>query len=87
MFDEKNVYIRQAEVKGSFKQNANGTYLINELTVNSSLKNYKKVLHDAFEITMEELVSRNSEFDKNKKIPPATPTKNKKTNNMTGVRA
>jgi len=36
---------------------------------------------------MEELVSRNSEFDKNKKVPPATPTKNKKTNNMTGVRA
>jgi len=79
MFDEKNVYIRQAEVKGSFKQNANGTFLIAELTVNSSLKNYKKVLHNAFEITMEELTNRNNEFDKNKKVPPTTTSKNKKT--------
>jgi len=64
MFDEKNVYIRQAEVKGSFKQNANGTFLIGELTVNSSLKNYKKVLHNAFDITMEEINTRNAEYDK-----------------------
>jgi len=79
MFDEKNVYIRQAEVKGSFKQNANGTFLIGELTVNSSLKNYKKVLEGAFTITMDELNKRNSEYDKNKKVPPATTSKNKKT--------
>lgn len=63
MFDEKNIYIKQAEIKSSFKQNATGTFLINELTVNSSLKNYKKTLHKAFDITMEELINRNKEFD------------------------
>jgi len=79
MFDEKNVYIRQAEVKGSFKQNANGTFLIGELTVNSSLKNYKKVLQSAFQITMEELNTRNAEYDKKEKKTPATPKKEKTT--------
>jgi len=49
MFDEKNIYVRQAEIKGSFKQNSNGTFLIGELTVNSSLKNYKQILHKAFQ--------------------------------------
>jgi len=59
MFDEKNIYVRQAEVKGSFKQSASGTFLINELTVNSTLKNYKKVLEDAFKITTDELNKQN----------------------------
>ena len=78
MFDEKNVYIRQAEVKATIKQNSSGTFLINDLTVNSSLKNFKKVLHNAFEITMEELNNRNSEYDKKKKNTP-TPQKKEKT--------
>ena len=79
MFDEKNVYIRQAEVKGSFKQNASGTFLIGELTVNSSLKNYKKVLQDAFKITLEELNTQNSKYDKEKKEKAPKPPKEKKT--------
>jgi len=79
MFDEKNVYIRQAEVKGSFKQNASGTFLIGELTVNSSLKNYKKVLQDAFKITLEELNTQNSKYDKTKKEKAPKPTKEKRT--------
>jgi len=79
MFDEKNIYVRQAEVKGSFKQNSNGTFLIQELTVNSSLKNYKKVLHEAFDITMEEIKNRNAEYDKIKKEKTPTPKKEKKT--------
>ena len=77
MFDEKNVYIRQAEIKGSFKQNSNGTFLINELTVNSSLKNYKKILHEAFSITMDEITTRNSEFDDLKKEKPIKKKSNK----------
>jgi len=79
MFDEKNVYIRQAEVKGSFKQSANGTFLIAELTVNSSLKNYNKVLNNAFEITMNELTKRNSEYDKQKEKKTPKPSKKEKT--------
>lgn len=80
MFDEKNIYVRQAEVKGSFKQNSNGTFLISELTVNSSLKNYKKVLSEAFTITLDELKFRNSEYDKirkekEKKTPAKTNAK------------
>lgn len=78
MFDEKNIYVRQAEVKGSFKQNTNGTFLINELTVNSSLKNYKKVLHTAFEITIEELTKRNTETDKKEKKVAQKKEKNPK---------
>lgn len=78
MFDEKNVYIRQAEVKGSFKQNTNGIFLINELTVNSSLKNYKKVLHNAFEITIEELLSRNEESNKSDKKQKESESSSKK---------
>ena len=81
MFDEKNVYIRQAEVKGSFKQNSNGTFLIGELTVNSSLKNYKKVLQSAFAITMDELTVRNEEYNKEK----ATVVKKKKSPPVTGL--
>lgn len=73
MFDEKNIYVRQAEVKGSFKQNANGTFLIAELTVNSSLKNYKKILNQSFEITLNELKTRNSEYDNDKKEPKQKP--------------
>ena len=80
MFDEKNVYIRQAEVKGSFKQNSNGTILLGELTVNSSLKNYKKTLQSAFDITLAELKNRNSEYDTIKKEKTPTPKKEKKTN-------
>ena len=60
---EKNIYIKQAEVKGSIKQNNNGTLLINELTVNSSLKNYGKILHKALETTLTELKNRNNEND------------------------
>lgn len=52
---EKNIYIKQAEVKGSIKQNNTGTFLLNELTVNASLKRYKEVLHSAMEITIAEL--------------------------------
>jgi hypothetical protein len=63
MFDEKNIYVRQAEVKGSFKQSSNGTFLIGELTVNSTLKNYEKTLNRAFSITLAELEKRNSEYD------------------------
>lgn len=66
MFDEKNIYVKQAEVKGSFKQNTNGIFLISELTVNSSLKNYKKVLERAFDITIEELENRNKDQDDKK---------------------
>ena len=79
MFDEKNVYIRQAEVKGSFKQNSNGTFLIGELTVNSSLKNYKTILHKAFEITLEEINLRNTQFDKKEKEKSCIKKKDKKT--------
>jgi len=80
MFDEKNIYVRQAEVKGSFKQNSNGTFLIGELTVNSSLKNYEKVLHSAFEITMKELTGRNeNQLNQKEKTSPATPKKEKNT--------
>lgn len=87
MFDEKNVYIKQAEIKGSFKQNTNGIFLINELTVNSSLKNYKKVLHEAFDITLEELNSRNDEnTGKKEKAPPTTPEKEKNTKNVKGLK-
>lgn len=79
MFDEKNIYVRQAEIKSSFKQNSNGTFLINELTVNSSLKNYEKVLHSAFDITIKELTVRNEEYDKKEKIVPLeTPQKKEK---------
>ena len=81
MFDEKNIYIRQAEVKGSFKQNSNGTFLIGELTVNSSLKNYKKVLQSAFTITTDELTVRNEEYSKDK----ATVVKKKKTPKVKGL--
>ena len=77
--DVKNVYIKQAEVKGSFKQNSNGTILLGELTVNSSLKNYKKTLQSAFDITLIELKNRNSEYDTLKKEKPPTPPKQKKT--------
>jgi len=78
--DVKNVYIKQAEVKGSFKQNSNGTILLGELTVNSSLKNYKKTLQSAFDITLAELKTRNSEYDviKKEKSTPAPPKKEKK---------
>jgi hypothetical protein len=83
MFDEKNIYVRQAEIKGSFKQNTNGVFLINELTVNSSLKNYKQILHKAFDITLEEMNNRNAQFDckcdKEKSVPPKTPQKKEKT--------
>jgi len=79
MFDEKNVYIRQAEVKATIKQNSSGTFLINDLTVNSSLKNFKKVLQNAFQITMEELNTRNAEYDKKEKKTPANPKKEKTT--------
>jgi len=82
MFDEKNVYIRQAEVKGSFKQNASGIFLIGELTVNSSLKNYKKTLEKAFEITIGEIEKQNKKYDmikqekeKKKKQPAKTNAK------------
>ena len=76
MFDEKNVYIKQAEVKGSFKQNSSGVFLINELTVNSSLKNYKKTLENAFDITIKEIIKRNAQFDEPKlKKEPKTPPK------------
>ena len=67
MFDEKNIYVRQAEVKGSFKQNANGTVLLNELTVNASLKNYKKTLKKAFEISFDEIEAQNKKYDKKDK--------------------
>jgi len=67
MFDEKNIYIKQAEIKGCIKQNNNGIYLLSDLTVNSSLKNYKKVLNQAFQITIEEIQSRNQEHDKMEK--------------------
>ena len=59
MFDEKNIYVRQAEVKGSFKQNSNGVFLLAELTVNSSLKNYQRVLDGAFKITKDKLLELN----------------------------
>lgn len=78
MFDEKNIYVRQAEVKGSFKQNTNGVFLISELTVNSSLKNYKKVLENAFTITIDELKTRNADQDEQKEKKPKTETKPKK---------
>jgi hypothetical protein len=93
MFDEKNIYVRQAEIKGSFKQNSNGTFLIGELTVNSSLKNYKQILHKAFQITMDELTFRNSEFDcecdckKDKeKSTPKPPKKETKPTNVKGLK-
>ena len=87
MFDEKNVYIKQAEIKGSFKQNTNGIFLINELTVNSSLKNYKKVLHEAFDITLDELNNRNDEnTSKKEKAPPIPPEKEKNTKNVKGLK-
>ena len=79
MFDEKNVYIRQAEIKGSFKQNSNGTFLIGELTVNSSLKNYEKVLGKAFEITMKQLNIQNENNILKKEIKEK-PNKTTKTN-------
>ena len=86
MFDEKNIYVRQAEVKGSFKQNSNGVFLINELTVNSSLKNYKQILHKAFDITLEEINTRNAQFDckcdKKEKNTPRTPKKEKTTDKV-----
>jgi len=75
MFDEKNIYVRQAEVKGCIKQNNNGIFLLSDLTVNSSLKNYKKVLHEAFQITIDEINTRNENIDKKEKIP--TPKKEK----------
>lgn len=77
MFDEKNIYVRQAEVKGSFKQNANGIFLINELTVNASLKNYKRVLHNAFDITIDELETRNTKDDIKEKEKSSTKKKEK----------
>jgi len=87
MFDEKNVYIRQAEIKGSFKQNNSGIFLIGELTVNSSLKNYKKVLHDAFDLTLAEIKDRNSEYDglKKEKTPPKIPPKKEKKPEVKGL--
>lgn len=68
MLDEvKNVYIRQAEVKGSFDQSkTTGLVSLKELTVNTSLKNYKKVLNEAFEITMDTIDNLNSKYDKEK---------------------
>ena len=81
MFDEKNIYIKQAEVKGCIKQNNNGIYLLSELTVNSSLKNYKKVLNEAFEITETEIRTRNNGKEKK---DPHTPKKKK--NEKTPVR-
>jgi hypothetical protein len=78
MFDEKNIYVRQAEVKGSFKQNNNGTFLLNELTVNSTLKNYKKILNESFTITLEELKIRNAEYDKEKEKKQKTAKKETK---------
>ena len=84
MFDERNIYVRQAEVKGSFKQNSSGIFLLNELTVNASLKNYKQTLQKAFTITLEELEKRNNSYDckkeecKNKKkagVKPKTSDK------------
>jgi len=76
MFDEKNIYVRQAEVKGCIKQNNNGIFLLSDLTVNSSLKNYKKVLHEAFQITIDEINTRNENIDKKEKTP--APKKEKK---------
>ena len=67
MFDEKNIYVRQAEVKGCIKQSANGIFLLSDLTVNSTLKNYKKVLSEAFTITINEINTRNQLYDKQKK--------------------
>ena len=77
---EKNIYVRQAEVKASMKQNASGTFLIGELTVNSSLKNYERILHEAFEITLKEIETQNNKYDaktktvvkKPKEIKPKT---------------
>ena len=77
MFDEKNIYVKQAEVKGCIKQNNNGIYLLSELTVNSSLKNYKKVLGEAFSITIDEINKRNDELDK-KESPIVLKKKEKK---------
>jgi hypothetical protein len=68
MFDEKNIYVKQAEIKGCIKQNNNGIYLLSELTVNSSLKNYKRVLHEAFSITIDEINLRNDELEKKEKV-------------------
>ena len=76
MFDEKNIYVKQAEVKGYIKQNNNGVFLLSELTVNSSLKNYKHVLKEAFSITIDEINSRNDELAMKEKT--ITPKKDKK---------
>ena len=79
MFDEKNVYVKQAEVKGSFKQSASGTFLLGELTVNASLKNYKTTLRKAFDITLKELKNRNSEYDETcKPVKPKSVKEDKK---------
>ena len=80
--DVKNVYIKQAEVKGSFDQSkTTGLVSLKELTVNSSLKNYQKVLHEAFEITFNELDHRNSRYDKKEKNKKKAPAPEKKTKN------
>jgi hypothetical protein len=78
MFDEKNIYVKQAEVKGCIKQNNNGVFLLSELTVNSSLKNYKHVLREAFSITIDEINSRNDELARKEKTVVAK--KDKKAN-------
>jgi len=77
----ENIYVRQAEIKGTIKQNASGTFLINEVVVNSSLKNYEKTLHTAMEITIKEINNRNKQNDKKEK-PAKTVKKEKKTVRM-----
>ena len=94
---EKNIYVRQAEVKGSIKQQSNGTFIINEITVNSTLKNYEQTLHNALEITINEVTCRNQGSEtksdrvilKKEKKTPVPPKKEKtkdKTNDVKGLK-
>ena len=95
---EKNIYVKQSEIKASYKQDKNIGFLVGELTINSTLKNYQAVLDEAFEISMNKIQELNEnlpeiktetkdeskgESKKKKDSPPKTPKK--ETKNVKGM--
>ena len=76
---EKNIYVKQSEIKASYKQDKNVGFLIGELTINSTLKNYKTVLNEAFKISTDKIKELNHLIDDDdKKEKNNKPPKNKK---------
>ena len=89
---EKNIYVKQSEIKASLKQDKNIGFLIAELTINSTLKNYKKVLDEATKITIDKINELNlntlpetEKGESKKKKDSPTKTQKKETKNVKGM--